>query len=121
MCMNLCGTDMIKGVTKTGYMDDEATPMWVKPYAAAALMTGVLDAGEHELNSEATITCGEAMELLNSAMNITDVYCEDGANQAAANLEACRIVSEGIDSSAELTMGEAAEMLAGAVRVLDER
>ena len=124
MCMNLCGTETIGGVIKTGYTDNASIPMWTKPYAAAALMTGVLDSSQKELKSEDTITYGEAMVILDNAMNITDVYCDspEDAAQAFANLSACRIVAnDEIDAEAELTMGKCAEMLAAARDVLDRR
>lgn len=125
MCMKLCGAETIDGVVKTGYIDDSDIPMWIKPYAAAALMTGVLDASQKELNSETAITHGEAMVILDSAMNITDVYCdqEDGVQQAFANLAACRIVGDDVVENAdtELTMEKAAEMLAGACEILERR
>lgn len=123
MCMKLCGTETIGGVIKTGYSDDDAIPMWTKPYAAAAVMTGVLDPTEKELRSEDAISLGEATVILNGAMNITDVYCEDGdeAVQAMANLKACRIVPDSADGDGTLTMGEAAEMLSEAYEVLERR
>ncbi len=125
MCMKLCGADTIDGVVKTGYIDDSDIPGWVKPYAAAALMTGVLDSSQKEMNSESTITYGEAMVILDSAMNITDVYCDndDGVQQAFANLSACRIVADDVvdSSDSELTMSEAAEMLASAYEILERR
>lgn len=125
MCMKLCGAETIEGVIKTGYVDDSDIPMWIKPYAAAALMTGVLDASQKELNSEAAITCGEAMVILDSAMNITDVYCDydNGVLQAFANLSACRIVADDLveNADAELTMAGAAEMLASAYEILERR
>ena len=123
MCMNLCGTETIGGVIKTGYTDDDSIPMWTKPYAAAALMTGVLDASQKELKSEDTITYGEAMIILDSAMNITDVYCDsaEDAAQAFANLSACRIVKDDADADSDLTMGQASEMLVAACEVLERR
>ncbi|MBE6948615.1 MAG: hypothetical protein E7456_02090 [Ruminococcaceae bacterium] len=125
MCMKLCGAEAVEGVVETGFSDDGDIPMWVKPYAAAALMTGVIDASQTELNAHTAITKGEAMVILDGVMNITDVICheEDGVMQAFANLSACNIVGEdaasGVDT--ELTMAEAAEMLAGAYEILEKR
>ena len=125
MCMKLCGTETIDGVVKTGYVDDNSIPTWVKPYAAAALMTGVLDVSQRELKADTPITCGEAMVILDSTMNITDVYCDDadGIMQAFANLSACRITADDAITTvdAELTMAQAAEMLAGAYEILERR
>lgn len=125
MCMQLCGAEAINGVAKTGYSDDDTIPMWVKPYAAAALMTGVLDASQKELKSEEPITTGAAAVILDGAMNITDVYMDNNDNtaQAFANLSACKIVTKDAVSLAndKLTMGQAAEMLAGAFEILENR
>lgn len=125
MCMKLCGTDTIDGVVKTGFDDDNEIPMWIKPYAAAALMTGVLDVSQTELNSEAAVTYGEAMMILDNAMNITDVYCEadDGMMQSFANLSACNIVADNAADNAEkeLTMADAATLLANASEILERR
>lgn len=125
MCMKLCGAETIDGVVQTGYADDSDIPMWIKPYAAAALMTGVLDASQRELNADSAITYGEAMVMLDGAMNITDVYCDhdDGIQQAFANLSACNITADDAitNADAKLTMAQAAEMLAGAYEILERR
>lgn len=124
MCMKLCGAEVMDGVAKTGYDDDGDIPMWTKPYVAAALMTGVLDASRKQFNSESAITYGEAAVLLNSAMNITDVHCDgDSVCQAFDNLSACRIIDreKSADADKVLTMGEAAKLLSGAYELLENR
>ena len=38
MCMSAAGCDLLKGVSTTGFADDDAINAWLKPYVATALM-----------------------------------------------------------------------------------
>jgi len=132
MCMKLCGEEALPGITRTGFYDDADMPLWVKPYVAAALMSGAVsgysdDDGRPVFLSGTPITFAEASVMLDNILEITDVSygsvgeaCPSWAYQATINLSACNIASAGV-YGAEMTRADAAEMLLGAMNVLDAR
>jgi len=132
MCMEACGADPLKGVTRTGFYDDADIPPWEKPYVAAALLEGKVSGytdgtGRPIFLSECAITNAEASVLLNSVLDVTDVSygsadeaCPAWAVQASLNLSACDIPSSSFHDS-PLTRGDAAKMLSAAMDVAAKR
>jgi hypothetical protein len=137
MCMQLSGDDVIKGVTKTGFSDDDAIPAWIKPYISTGLVAGVIngyrdDDGRLVFSPQNPITFFEAAVVLDNLLNITSAAqagaFESGAApawaaSASANLEACKILPAGVSgySGGTVTRGAAAEMLVAASALLDAR
>ncbi|MDR2358160.1 MAG: S-layer homology domain-containing protein [Oscillospiraceae bacterium] len=137
MCMQISGGDVIKGVTRTGFSDDEAIPAWVKPYISTGLVAGVIngyknDDGKLVFSPQNPITFFEAAVVLNNMLNITNA-AEAGAFEsgavpawaaaASANLEACKILPAGVSeySGGTVTRAQAAQMLVAASALLDAR
>jgi hypothetical protein len=42
MCLGITDTEMLEGITRTGFSDDASIPMWAKPYVSTGLMAGVI-------------------------------------------------------------------------------
>ncbi len=132
MCLCVTGADTLKGVVSTGFTDDGSIPDWQKAYVASAVKDGVVKGryagGGVYFDAEAAITRAEAGVMLSRLLRLSDVnYLDtDGtvpswASQAAANLDACDIMSYTSADSAELTRAEAADMLAAAMTVIENR
>lgn len=133
MCMEVTGTKLLSGVTRTGFADDEAIAVWAKPYVATALMDGVVSGytstGGAVFQPADEISVYEAAVLLDRLLNITDVSAsaQDEATpvwaaQSAANLRACRLFSfDRAGSDDPLTRAEAAKMLLSAKQFLENR
>lgn len=132
MCLCVTGADTLKGVVSTGFTDDGSIPDWQKAYVASAVKDGVVkgrcsDGGVY-FDAETTITRAEAGVMLSRLLRLSDVsYLDTGdavpswASQAAANLDACNIMSYTSADSAALTRAEAADMLAAAMTILGRR
>ena len=136
MCMEMCDAELLEGITRTGFYDDESIPMWQKPYVATALMSDLIsgtknDAGRSVFCPDEPITFAEATVMLNNALEITNVsagtesenICPTWAYQAVMNLSACNVRtsdSDGITASI-MNRADAADMLCGAMAILDER
>lgn len=136
MCMELCGTELLSGVSQTGFADDSDIQTWLKPYVSTALSCGLISGYPSQdssavFSAKQDITMAEAAVMLDSALGLTDAsaawYMQDEAVpvwacQSAANIAACSIVPSGklMDSQA-LTRADAAEMLAGAVKIAGSR
>jgi hypothetical protein len=78
MCLAMNDTETLRGITRTGFSDDESIPMWVKPYVSTALMSGIITGfknndGQLVFASQAPITFSEAAVILNNSLKITDV------------------------------------------------
>jgi len=136
MCLALSGTETHKDIVRTGFYDDDAIPLWVKPYVSTALMNGLITGcktqdGRLIFNANDPITVAQAAVILNNLLRPTDVsvsvFAESSAlpswaHQAGANLDACNILSrETADYDASLTRAQAAEMLVASMRLLDMR
>ena len=133
MCLKLTDTELLSGVVRTGFADDEAIAVWAKPYVATALMDGVVSGyaapGGAVFEPASAITVYEAAVLLDRCLNITDVSLPETdeatpvwAAQSAANLQACRLFSfDQAGNDAPLTRAEAAEMLLAAKQFLENR
>ena len=131
MCLNVTGTDVLRGVVSTGFVDDGSIPDWQRAYVASAVRDGVVKgkngASGAVFDADAEISRAEAGVMLDRLLSLTNVSVEDGgavptwAAQSAANLDACGIMNENCVDSAALTHAEAADMLAAAMNVLSRR
>jgi hypothetical protein len=78
MALKTAEVDILPGVTRTGFYDDERIPLWIKPYVSTALMDGVISgyrnsAGRIVFSPDSPITFSEAAVILNNLLDITDV------------------------------------------------
>lgn len=132
MCMELGGDELLSAVAATGFADDDAIPVWQKPYVATALMDGVINGTESEgsavFSAGDAVTVQEAAVMLNNVLGATDVptaafdsAVPAWASQATANLTACGVLAVSGRYTDSLTRADAAEMLAAAIAVRDSR
>lgn len=128
MCMKLADVDLLSGVSRTGFADDEDIDAWMRPYVSTALMCGAISGvstSEGAVFDPARgITGAEATVMLNNVLGLGDVgYIEtDGevptwASQAVMNLEANGIIVSGEAELPMLTRAEAALMLCRALEM----
>ena len=129
MCLALSDIEPLSGVTRTGFADDTAIPVWVKPYVSTALLSGVISGYSGTegatFGSEADITYAEAAVLLNRILGIADVRSASSVNaevvpawayQATVNLTACRVLpGSASEMDACLTRSDAATLLINAM------
>ena len=135
MAMTAAGAEALKGVTVTGFPDDEGIPTWAKGYVSAAVMSGAVrgqgcESGQVVFNASSPITAAEAAVLIDRLLAMGDVtaksaFGEDAvpswAYQSVVNMEAVAVVSADAELSAPLTRGEAAQMLSAMLDVVDSR
>ena len=132
MCMELGGDELLSAVAATGFADDDAIPVWQKPYVATALMDGVINGTESEgsavFSAGDAVTVQEAAVMLNNVLGATDVptaafdsAVPAWASQATANLTACGVLAVSGRYTDSLTRADAAEMLSAAIAVRDSR
>lgn len=134
MCLKLTGAEVLSGVTRTGFADDDDIPAWVKPYVSTALLKGVISGysgnGTATFDATAAITFSEAAVVLSRVLELSDVASASRmpagdvpawAYQAAVNLSACRILSDVSSMSDCVTREDAAVMLMNAAAVLERR
>ncbi len=136
MCMTAAGCDTLKGVSTTGFNDDDSISPWLKPYVATALMNGYIQGQSNgtgaAFSPDEPITLGEACVTLNSVLGVTNVVSaaayvgEDNSQaswaQAVANLTACGVMPRSWeDVDAVLTRAGAAELLANAIGLISSR
>ena len=128
MCMKLADVDLLSGVSRTGFADDEDIDAWMRPYVSTALMCGAISGvstSEGAVFDPARgITGAEATVMLNNVLGLGDVgYIEtDGevptwASQAVMNLEANGIIVSGEAELPVLTRAEAVLMLCRALEM----
>lgn len=132
MCMSVADEELLSGVASTGFADDAEISDWLKPYVATALMDGVVSGysvtGGAVFSPEEAITRTEAAVMLDNVLDTTDVAATsltgsvpEWASQAASNLAACGVITEGEAITEPLTRSDAAEMLIRALEVLKAR
>lgn len=128
MCMVLSGDDVVQGVLSTGFVDDDEIDEWIKPYVSTALMNGyILGTGADGAASflaDECITLGDACEMLNAVLGVTDVVsvsAMDEGSQAVANLRSCGVLTSTASMDSAVTRREAAQLLANALDVLERR
>ena len=137
MAMRLSGTDLLTGIRRTGFADDEEIGDWLKPYVSTAVLEGVIQ-GRREsaglvFSPDDHITVSEAAVILNNVLGLTDVPTAGNimtditaplwAHQATSNLRAYNIISFGYPAAYHnnLTRADVADMLLGAAFVLEGR
>lgn len=135
MCMKAAGTELMWDIEDTGFADDDAIDVWLKPYVGTAFSKGYVKGCETE---EGTVFAGdelisamEAAYILDNVASITDVvavwfsfdqFLPEWAVQSAANLSACEIVPDSLSLLDEsITRSQAAEMICRAMAVADSR
>ncbi len=136
MCMAAAGKNGLDGVMRTGFDDDADISVWAKPYVSAAMLAGIVKGYPSEDGStvfmpKRNITFSEAHVLLSRVLRLTPAVgtvavpetAEAWAENAAADLAACRIISPDSASCGEreITRADAAEMLSAAMDVLEAR
>ena len=131
MCMAAADCDVLRGVTSTGFKDDEAIGPWLKPYVATALMNGYISGQSAAFDPAGSLTVGEACVTLNNVLGVTNVVSaaayvgEEDSDaswaQAVANLTACGVMERDLDVETVLTRAGAAQMLAKAIALLAGR
>lgn len=96
----------------------EKTPQWLKPYAAAALRSGLLEGLPKEsLDTDAPITGGEAAVMVQNALDLTvttqalETGMKEETTFATASLLALSGVGIRLDETAVMTRGDAAQIL----------
>jgi hypothetical protein len=134
MCMTAADCGLLRGVSSTGFEDDDQIADWLKPYVATALLNGYIhgistDTGAL-FQAEEDITLRDACVMLNAVLGVTDVVSaaayvgsevQSGA-QAVANLTAARVMLSRWDSLDDrLTRAQAAELLQKAMILLQNR
>ena len=131
MCMECSGRDILSAVSRTGFADDAAIPVWMKPYVSTAVMCGAVKGyaaeGANVFEPEKPVSFYEAAVMLSSAAGMEDVANTAGetvpvwAGQAVSNLTAYDIAdSLSVSNPDALTRGEAAVMIAAAAMRLNE-
>ncbi|MDR2665232.1 MAG: S-layer homology domain-containing protein [Oscillospiraceae bacterium] len=137
MCMRVSGGDIIDGVTRTGFFDDDSIPAWVKPYISTGLVAGAINGYKNEegklvFSPQKTITVSEAAVVLNNILQITDVgdvgvlsvdAAPAWALSASVNLASCGILPhEALSNGGRaVTRADAAQMLAASYVLLEAR
>ena len=136
MCMTAADCEVLKGVSSTGFQDDEAIDTWLKPYVSTALLRGYIHGTPAETGAlfrpDEPVTLMEACEILNSVLGVTDVVsaaayvdadpAESYWAQAAANLTACGVMPDRWDNWEEnVSRSQTAQMLQKAMALLDAR
>lgn len=133
MAMSAVGQEALKGVSVTGFSDDEAIPTWAKGYVSSALMSGVVRGvtgsdGTICFNTGAWITKTEATVLLDRLMKVenaadTETLGEAAvpawAYQSALNMRAVSVLTDTSAMGEPLSRGEAAEMLCALLEYQD--
>lgn len=98
----------------------EETPQWLKPYAAAALRSGLMDGLPKEsLDTGAPVTGGEAAVMLQNALDLTVTTqtleasqgMKDETTWATASLLAMSGVGIQLDETAVMTRADVAQLL----------
>ncbi|MCL2842223.1 MAG: Ig-like domain-containing protein [Oscillospiraceae bacterium] len=138
MSMQLADTELLTGVVRTGFADDDEIEDWLKPYVSTAVLDGVvqgLRAPNHDLIFEAEryITIYEAAVMLSHILGLdyapvsgnlqAALIAPDWARQAKANLITENIIPlsyPGVHQN-PLTRADVADMLFSAMHLLEGR
>ena len=137
MVMRLSDLEILTGVTRTGFADDDMIADWLKPYVSTAVMNeivrGAPSGGGFVFNPNTMVTLGEASVMLNNAVGFANVptagnIMEDltapaWAHQATVNLRTFNIISSEDEDvyCQSLTRAEAALMLVAAIDYAEGR
>ena len=116
----------------TGFADDADIPVWLKPYAQAALKAGIISGvetpdGRKQFMADRPISMTEAAVILNNAIQIADVHFASDAEtvpvwaaQAATNLDAVGVLPSNRNGglwASPMTRADTAQMLTRAITV----
>ena len=136
MAMTAAGRDPLRGVTLTGFYDDEHISAWAKGYVSAALVDGTVygshnDVGQAVFAPDSAVTQAEAAVIIDRLLVTGDVSAATStfsaetapawAYQSVVNMEAVSVLNSSTDLYKPLTRGEAAVMLSAMLDVLDAR
>lgn len=132
LAMAAAGVTQLKGVTVTGFADNEAMATWAKTCASSALKAGLIqgtlnESGQIVFQADAPITAAEAAVVLDRALNVTDVSdafsaaAPAWASQSISNLASCGVVPTTASLETPLTRAEAAVLLDRTLDVLESR
>ncbi|MBR0063084.1 MAG: surface layer protein [Oscillospiraceae bacterium] len=128
MCMDICGLDASIAVSRTGFSDDDAIPVWVKPYVSAAVIGGIVRGSLNEngaavFRSGDAVTSYEAAVILDNALGITETAAiGDDAVPVWAQTSVSDLKSVDIPCfSGLLTRADAARMLTRAAKIVESR
>lgn len=132
MCMTAAGCELLKGVSSTGFLDDDEIGPWLKPYVATALLKGYIsgEGTDARFRPEEAVDLRSACVMLDAILGVTDVVSvasyidmpEEPGAQAVANLTACDVMlSRPGALDAALTRADAAELLQSAMDFLKNR
>ena len=136
MAMETLNMDELKGITTTGFYDDNAIQTWSKPYVASALKSGTVlgtisSDGQMVFSGNNLISQNEAAVLIDRMLSISDVSEKNWSGnttmiptwacQAVMNLETVGILHEVSELDASVTRAEAAQMLSSALDLIESR
>lgn len=124
MCMSLSGEEPREDAISTGFLDEDATQDWLRPYVTTALACGIISGRKTEdglvLAAEETITEGEAAVILTktlslpipddqTVMNLDDSVPVWASGSVSAVMAAG--LADNVAYAESLDRGEAAELL----------
>ena len=140
MAMAAVDSEVLDGITATGFFDDDSIQTWAKPYVASALKSGTVQGsmnsdGKIVFQANNTITEAEAAVLLNRMLSVSDVSAETWSGnsdliptwacQAVMNLETVGMLQADADGSfflsKTMTRADAAQMLNSALELIETR
>lgn len=140
MAMAATNSEVLNGITTTGFYDDDSIETWAKPYVASALKSGTVQGalskdGQIVFRGNNTITTTEAAVLLDRMLTVSDVSAETWrgntdliptwACQSVMNLETVGILRTSSNGalilSDTMTRADAAQMLVSALDVIENR
>lgn len=115
MAMAVAGQEVLQGVDRTGFADDESIPTWSKGYVAGALRSGSISgsrdgSGGMVFRSQSPITCAEAASMLHRLLDT------DTGDAVPALAPATPPASD-----APLTRAQAALLLHSGLELVQER
>lgn len=140
MAMAAAESNVMSGITVTGFSDDYSIQTWAKPYVASALKTGIVqgylsDDGRVEFHANQAITHAEAAVLLDRLLSISDASIETWAEgytlipewacQSVMNLETAGLMNADDSGTFRLhevvTRADAAQLIGSALDLIKER
>jgi len=137
MALRASEADILTGIVRTGFSDDNEIADWLKPYVSTAVLGGVVQGlpqdGSLVFAPHDYISVSEASVILNNVLGLYDVpvmgYSGETstvptwAKQATSNLRAESIISSGDPGvyQSTLSRADAAQMLQGTVALLERR
>lgn len=136
MVMHLTESELLLGVRRTGFADDDAIAYWLKPYVSTAVLDGIIQGKPSEegimFSPNAYITKGEAAVMISSILGVEDIevsgllpaaYDPNWAGHAMYHLTTWGIIPFSyVDvNSQNLNRAEVAKILLATAEILEER